>query len=350
MFRKKHPEVGAKPGSLVLSPDAKPPVIRVVDYDQERHDVIEGLAVDDLDPYLDTPSVTWIDLRGLGDHAVLEHLARKMNIHPLALEDAVNVPVRPKAELYENFHLIVLQMDRYLEGERLERSQFTLFVGKNTILTMQEAPDDVFEKVRQRTEVGPRMRSSGPDYLAYALIDYVIDAYYPLLEVLSARVENLEDEVMLDARRDHVLEIIELRQHLQELRRDMEPMRDLVSSLLREESPFFTPAVLTFMRDCYDHAAQIVEGLQSDLESTSQLISLHSAMMGNKMNEIMKVLTIMSTIFIPLTFLAGIYGMNFVNMPELEWRYGYFVVLGVMVVVALALLGIFRRKGWLRND
>ena len=350
MFRKKHPAIGAKPGSLVIAPDAAPPRIHVVDYDTEHHDVADDLRVEDCLPYLASESTSWIDVRGLGDRKVFEALSEHMEIHPLAIEDAVNVPVRPKSEDYPNFHLVILRMIRPLPDDRLERSQVTLFVGEHVLLSIQEGQEDVFDKVRKRTRVGPRMRASGPDYLAYALIDLVIDSYYPVLEIITQRAEELEAEITLDVRRSQIGRILALRQELQELRRDMEPMRDLVYSLLREESPWFSPDVLTYLRDCHDHAVQLVDVIQSGLDSTSQMLGLHGAMMSNRMNEIMKVLTIMSTIFIPLSFLAGIYGMNFVHMPELQHPNGYFVLLGVMAAIAVVLLGVFWRKGWLRDD
>jgi len=194
------------------------------------------------------------------------------------------------------------------------------------------------------------MRASGPDYLAYALIDLVIDAYFPVIETISQRIEDLEEEITLEARRSHVAAVLDLRRELQELRRDMEPMRDLVAALLREESSFFGDDARTYLRDCQDHAMQLLEVVHSGLDATSQLLSLHGAMMSNRMNEIMKVLTVMSTIFIPLSFLTGLYGMNFVNMPELQAQNGYFVLLGVMAVIVVALVLFFRHKGWLHDD
>jgi len=350
VFKKQHPELGSKPGSLVIAPDAAPPRIRVVDYDSEHHDSVDDLRVADCQPFLQSKTTSWIDVRGLGDIRVFEQLRDAFSIHPLAIEDAVNIPVRPKSEVYENFHLIILRMIRPVDGGRLERSQVTLFVGQHVLLSIQEGQEDVFDNVRKRTQIGPRMRASGPDYLAYALIDLVIDAYFPVLELITQRIEDLEAEIMLTPRRSHVGDILELRQELQVLRRDMEPMRDLTRDVLREESPWFSPEVLTYMRDCDDHAVQIVEVVQGGLESTAQLLGLHGAMLSNRMNEIMKVLTVMSTIFIPLSFLAGIYGMNFVNMPELQHESGYFVLLGVMAVIVFGLLGFFWRKGWLRDE
>ncbi|HKK73134.1 MAG TPA: magnesium/cobalt transporter CorA [Candidatus Krumholzibacteria bacterium] len=350
MFHKKHPELGAKPGSLVISPDAAPPRIRLIDYSTSHHETVDDLPVHEIGQHVQTPSVSWVEVRGLGDRHVFEELSRQLEIHPLAIEDAVNVPVRPKSELYPNFHLVVLRMIRGLPDGRLERSQVTLFVGERILLTVQEGQADVFDKVRRRTEIGPRMRASGPDYLAYALIDLVIDAYFPVIETISQRIEDLEEEITLEARRSHVAAVLDLRRELQELRRDMEPMRDLVAALLREESSFFGDDARTYLRDCQDHAMQLLEVVHSGLDATSQLLSLHGAMMSNRMNEIMKVLTVMSTIFIPLSFLTGLYGMNFVNMPELQAQNGYFVLLGVMAVIVVALVLFFRHKGWLHDD
>jgi magnesium transporter len=222
-----------------------------------------------------------------------------------------------------------------------------LFIGDHVLLSIQELPGDVFDPVRKRTRTGARMRHRGPDYLAYALIDVVIDGYFPVLNPLGNRLEVLEEEITLRTRQDQIPSVMALRHELQALRRDIVPMRDLVWQMLREESPFLAEGTLTHLRDCYDHAAQIVDVVDGFVDHTSQLIALHGSMMSNRMNEIMKVLTIMSTIFIPLGFLAGVYGMNFAWIPELGFRYGYFILLGVMVTVAGLLLLYFRRRGWL---
>ncbi len=346
-FHKQHPELGAKPGSLVPGAHAVPPRIEVVDFGPDAHEVITCESVAECKRFVESASTSWVDVQGLGDVAKLEELAHVFGIHPLALEDAVNVPVRPKSEVYENFHLVVLRMLRMLEGGDIERSQVTLFVGHHHVLAMQESYGDVFDPVRRRTRTGSRMRTSGPDYLAYALIDLVIDGYYPALEKMGAAVEKLEDRITVHARPRQVGQVMALRHQLHEVRRDMLPMRDLVWSMLREESPFIRETTLPFLRDCYDHASQIVEVLDGYLEQTTQLIALHSAMMGNRMNEIMKVLTMTSTVFIPLGFLAGLYGMNFEYMPELKWRYAYFVVLGVMAALVIGLLFVFRRRKWI---
>lgn len=345
-FHKHRPALGAQPGSLVMTAHNVPPRIEVLDFGAQTH---ETIACDDPEQcrrFLDAGTVSWIDVQGLGDHAVLQSLAEIFSIHPLALEDAVNVPVRPKSEVYENFHLVVLRMARLVEDAEIERSQVTLFIGDHHLLVMQESPGDVFDPVRRRTRTGNRMRESGPDYLAYALVDLVIDGYYPVLERIGIAVEELEGQITRDVHSSQLGRIQQLRHQLQELRRDMLPMRDLVWAMMREESPFVRESTIPFLRDCHDHASQLAEVIDGYVEQTTQLMNLHSAMMSNRMNEIMKVLTMMSTVFIPLGFLAGLYGMNFENMPELGWRYAYFVVLGLMFVIGLGLLVLFRRRGW----
>jgi magnesium transporter len=229
----------------------------------------------------------------------------------------------------------------------MQREQVTVFLGEKSLITVQEKPGDVFRPVRKRTETGQRMRAKGPDYLAYAIIDVVIDAYFPVLEPFGTILEDLESEIVESARQEQVTRLMELRHELRGLRRDVLPMRELVHHILRGESRFFEDETKTFLRDCADHAVQIVEVIDTYLETITQLMGLHASVLSNRMNEVMKVLTIIATIFIPLSFLAGLYGMNFEWMPELQWKWAYPVVLFLMFLVGGGLVFYFRRRGWL---
>jgi magnesium transporter len=346
-FQKRHPALGARPGSLVVPEDAHPTRIHLIAYGPEQR---YEQAVDDpeeLSTHLEGAGVLWIDVNGIRDVHILEKIAHSFHIHPLALEDAVNVPVRPKSEEYDHNHLIVLRMAHRLEGGEMQREQVTVFLGEKSLITVQEKPGDVFRPVRKRTETGQRMRAKGPDYLAYAIIDVVIDAYFPVLEPFGTILEDLESEIVESARQEQVTRLMELRHELRGLRRDVLPMRELVHHILRGESRFFEDETKTFLRDCADHAVQIVEVIDTYLETITQLMGLHASVLSNRMNEVMKVLTIIATIFIPLSFLAGLYGMNFEWMPELQWKWAYPVVLFLMFLVGGGLVFYFRRRGWL---
>ncbi len=344
---KAHPTPGARPGTLTPPAKAHATEIHVVDFDPDRIERIDVQGVRDLLAYRESASVTWIDVVGLRDVQVLEEVGEAFSIHPLALEDAVNVPVRPKTELHSECHLIVLQLLKPGRRGGIDRTQVTIYVGNNFLLTVREKPWDIFEPIHRRLDSGKRIRHNGPDYLAYTLIDLIVDSYFPLTEWLTDQVEKLEEEIIQSVGSGQVSRAMRLRKRIQMVRRTIWPTRELLRALQREESPFVSPETLVFLRDCSDHCDQLHDLMEHLVESTTQLTNLHSAQMSNMLNETMKTLTIMSTIFIPLGFLAGVYGMNFEFMPELHWRWSYPVVLGVMGSAAGGLLMYFRRRGWI---
>ena len=347
MFRKRHPPAGSRPGTLVIHAQAQRPVIRVMKFKPdhlEEHD-IAGVA--ELKGLLEENTVCWIDVRGLGDEKVLREFAHLFSIHPLALEDVVNVPQRPKIERFEKHTLCITRMV-LLRDEGIEPEQVSLFVGSNYVLTFQERSGDVFDPIRNRIrQGGPLLRSSGPSYLAYALLDAVIDGYYPILETFGEKLETLEDEIVANPHPSVLLEIHQAKRDLLAMRRAIWPQREAVNALIRDENPLITDAVRVYLRDCYDHCVQIMDGVETYRELAGGLMDVYLSSLGNRQNEVMKVLTIMASIFIPLTFMAGIYGMNFENMPELRSAWGYPLLLATMVVVAVGMTLYFRRKGWL---
>jgi magnesium transporter len=347
MFRKRHPPVGAQPGTLMVNPQAQRPVIRVMKYwpgHLEEHAIDAVAALPEL---LAEGTVCWIDVQGLGDEAVLRELAGLFAIHPLALEDIVNVPQRPKVERFAAHTFCITRSVRLTAGE-LEREQISLFVGVHYVLTFQERTGDRFEAVRQRIrQGGPILRSAGPGYLAYALLDAVIDGYYPVLEALGERLEALEDEIVANPAAPSLPAIHAARNDLLAIRRAIWPQREAISTLIRDEDPFIPEGVRVYLRDCYDHCVQIIDVLEAYRELAGGLLDVYLSSLGNRQNEVMKVLTVMASIFIPLTFLAGIYGMNFEHMPELGVWWAYPVLLLVMVLVAVGMVAFFRRRGWL---
>jgi magnesium transporter len=296
--------------------------------------------------------VHWINVDGLGDEATLRQLGEIFHLHRLALEDVVNTGQRSKVEHYAD-HLYIVAHQVHAEGG-LTSEQVSMFVGSNFVLTFQEYAGDLFDPVRVRIREGRgRMRHAGPGYLAYALLDAIVDFYFPVLERYGEQLERLEDEVINRPSQKSIARIHAVKRELLTLRRSVWPMRDALHGLLRDENPLIQAEDRLYLQDCYDHALRVLEMIESFREVTSSLLDVYLSSQGNRMNEIMKVLTMFASIFIPLSFIAGLYGMNFDtslsrwNMPELGWPYGYVFALGLMATVAFGLLGYFARKGWI---
>ncbi len=348
LFRKRRPPPGASPGTLVMPEAAPRPTIRIMDYGPDSFEEKELGSPAEIRPYLDDKTVTWVDVEGLGDEQVLREIGDIFGLHPLALEDVVHVPQRPKMESYETHEFIVTQMVMLADGRTMETEQVSLFLGRNFVLTFQERPGDCFDPVRDRIRRGKGVsRKRGPDYLAYALLDAIIDNYFPALEVFGERIEALEDQVVANPSLKTIHGIYEVKRDLLALRRCIWPQRDAIGSLLRSESELISPPVRIYLRDCHDHAFQMMDVVETYRELAMGLVDVYLSSVSNRLNEVMKLLTIMSTIFIPLTFIAGVYGMNFAFMPELHWRWAYPAVLGVMAAATLGMLVYFKRRGWL---
>jgi len=344
---------GTSPGTLSVDPEAGRPEIQALFYDSETAE--EETDVRDLariEGRVGSRAVTWINVSGLGDAGALTALGRMFGLHHLALEDVVNVHQRPKVEDYEGNQFIVVRMPR--NSDSADTEQMSLFVGGNFVLTFQERPGDCLDPVRKRIREGStRIRSSGADYLAYAILDAVTDGYFPVLDHYGDRLLALEENLLGDEEDVPVAVLHDLKRDLHTLRGHIRPLREVFTSLLRAESSLFTASTLPFLRDCYDHAMQLIDLVESHRELATSLIELHRSNVGNRMNEVMKVLTIIATIFMPMSFIAGVYGMNFDpsrsrwNMPELGWAWGYPFALGLMALVALWMLFFFRRRGWI---
>ena len=361
MFRTRYPIPGSSPTTLVPLPaecGAQKPVIKLVEYNPasltER--IIENLA-DLPDPALDDGKVRWLDVDGLGDIEVLKAIGEKYGLHPLALEDVVNMGQRPKVESYDDHLFIVMDMVYYDGDQRMCGEQVSMFLAKGILITIQEeVGQDVFDPVRARIRSGRGfIRKSGADYLAYALIDSIIDHCFPVLEKLGDSIEKLEDDVLEKPVRSCVTKIQNNKRTLMQLRRYVWPTRDVVTALLHDDTERITDHTKVFLRDCYDHTIQIMDLLETYRDVNSGLMELYLSAVGMKTSEIMRVLTIMSSIFIPLTFVAGVYGMNFdngdgtrpLNMPELYQPHGYLVCLFVMLCISVGQIIFFRRKKWL---
>jgi magnesium transporter len=335
---------------LVAPEAAAPPRIRLVDYGPDHFEELEIQEVGQLERYRDSETVSWIDVQGLGDLTVLQRVGELFSIHPLALEAAVNAPVRPRSETHESHQMIVARMVRLEEAGEICREQITFLIGERYLITIQERHGDVFDPVRRRVRAGPRFRRHGPDYLAYALLDAVIDGYYPVLENLGEQLEELEQRILLSPAQDAVAEVYQTRRELLGIRRAVYPQREAVANLIRDESPFIGQEVRVHLRDCYEHAIQISDVIETYREITGGLLELNMSLLSNRMNRVMQVLTLMASIFIPLTLIAGIYGMNFEHMPELHLRWGYPAVLLAMAGVGLGMVLYFRHRGWITRE
>jgi len=350
---------GAVPGTLNIEADASPPTIVLIDYNETNETRLAIQKPEACSPYLNTKSVSWVDVVGLGNEEILQRLGQVFELHPLILEDVVNVPQRPKVEYYEDQLVIIALMVMPKPKEKGFWSEQVSFVlGKHYLLTVQEEPlRDSFQPVRDRirTNTG-RVRHTGADYLAYALLDAVIDGFFPVLEDYGERIEALEDEVILNPTPHTLEKIYQLRRELLALRRAIWPQRSAINNLIRDGSSLISPDVQIYLRDCYDHTIQVLDMVETYRELASSLMDVYLSSVGHKMNEIMKLLTIISTIFIPLTFIAGVYGMNFKHMPELNWTWSYFVCWLLMILISVVLFFFFWRRGWfkdfssLRND
>ena len=344
-------EPGSEPGTLIIEPDAKPSRIILIDYDEDNAIRKVDITPNACAPYIGTNTVSWMDIQGLGSETVLKQVGEIFNLHPLLLEDVVNVPQRPKLEDYNNQLLVISQMVRLKEDESgFDTEQVSFVLGKRYLLSFQEEElQDCFEIVRDRIRTSQgRVRKSGADYLTYLLLDTIIDGYFPVVEHYEDRIEALEDVIISNPDRDTMQEIYDVRRELLALRRLIWPMRNVLHLLMRDHHGIVSDEVQIYFRDSYDHVIQILEIIEAYRELAASLMDVYMSTMGNKLNEIMKFLTVISTIFIPLTFIVGVYGMNFENMPELKGEWSYFMVWLVMLGVAGGLIFYFWRKGWFK--
>ena len=297
----------------------------------------------------DRPGVTWIDVSGISHVDHLEELGECFHLHPLVLEDILNVDQRPKIEDYEDYLFIVLKtISRVPEGDEIEAAQVSLILGANFVLSFHENDEDLFKPVRERliTAKG-RIRKAGADYLAYALIDLIVDHYFVILEEFGEQVEFLEDEVVSRAVPATLQTVHRLKNQMILLRRSLWPLREVIARLDRRESPLIQDATGVYFKDVYDHTIIAIDTVETYRDILSGLLDIYLSSVSNRLNEIMKVLTIIATIFMPLTFLAGVYGMNFKYMPELEWHYGYFACMAFMALLAGGMLLYFKKRKWI---
>ncbi len=351
LFRRRGKDVGVPPGTLIHTGATREGVvtISVIDYGETAIGERELRSPEEVSQYIGTDSVTWINVDGVHDVGVVESLGRVFDLHPLTLEDIVNTAQRAKIEEYEDAIYLVLRMPHiHPDTNEILSEQISLILTKDCVLSFQEQPGDVFEPVRQRLRAGAgRIRKAGADYLCYALVDAVVDHYFVLLERVSDRLEELEEEVHTDPSPETLRSVHTLRSESILLRKSVWPLRDMISGFARTDSQLIAEQTRVYLRDVHDHAIQVIDTIETMRDMVGSLIDLYMSAASNRMNEIMKVLTIVGSLFIPLTFIAGIYGMNFEHMPELSWRWGYAGIWAVMLAVLVGMLFFFHRRRWL---
>ncbi len=343
---KRRPPAGSSAGALAPREGSEPLRIHVIDFRGAQLEERDVDDVEDLARYRGSDTVTWIEVEGVGDERALHRIGEIFEIHPLALADVVNTPQRPKAETYEHHEFLVCRMAQ-LHGREIETEQVSLVIGSHWVITFQPGAHDVFDPVRERIRSNSLIRQMGADFLAYSLLDTLVDGYFPIIESLGDALEELEERVVAGKIERNAGAIHVIRRQLLFFHRILWQQRDAINTLLRGESRFVSPAIRVYLRDAHDHAVQILDLVEAFREMAVSLMEVHLSSISNRLNEVMRVLTVISTIFIPLTFLVGVYGMNFHHMPELAWRWAYPALWAVMIAIASAMFVGFRRRGWI---
>ncbi len=342
--------VGLPPGTLHVKgepADLAVPVT-IIDYDATRFIEKTITTPGECALYKDTDTVTWINVDGLGNPSIIEALGKCFDIHPLILEDIFNTQQRPKMEDLDRYLYLNLKVLTYDTAEKAVRIEhISMVFGSNFLVSFQEDAGDIFDPVRERIRKDGRIRKLGPDYLVYALIDCIVDNYFVVMEKLGDDIGELESELVANPTPGSLRKINQLKKEMIFLRKSVWPLRELINNLDRSESPVIKESTRIYLRDVYDHTIQVIDTLETFRDMSSGMIDIYLSGLSYKMNEIMKVLTLIATIFIPLTFVVGLYGMNFRNMPEIEWEYGYFSVLVIMACMVVGMLLYYRKKKWI---
>jgi len=351
LVKKKSKKLGLPPGSIVHIGKKRMEKVKIniIDYDEEHLQEKEVRSIEECSYYKDKPTITWINIDGVHEIKVIEEIGKHFNLHPLILEDIVDTDQRPKIKDFGDYIFIILKMlycDK--KGNAIKVEQVSLILGKNYIISFQEREGDVFSFIRERirNNIG-RIRKLGADYLAYSLIDAIVDNYFTIIEKLDEEIENLEDKVIIQPNPSNVQAIHKLKRDLIFLRKSVWPLREVISFLEKGESPLVLESTNIYLRDVYGHTIQVMDTVETLRDIISGILDIYLSSINTRMNEIMKMLTIIATIFIPLTFITGIYGMNFQYMPEIKWFWGYPAVLLGMSIIGIVMVIYFKRKKWM---
>ena len=350
-IKKRSKKAGLPPGTLVHIGEKKAKELKItlIDYDETHFQEREIKKIEECFTFKDQPTVTWINVDGLHQVEILEKLGECYGFHPLMLEDILNTDQRPKMEDYGDYLYIVLKMlDQRNNDNGIVTEQISLNLGSNFVISFQEMEGDVFDPIRERIRNGKgRLRKLGADYLAYTLLDSIVDNYFIIMEKLGERIEFLEEELVTRPTAETLRVIHQLKREMIFLRKAVWPLREVVSGLERGESSLMKESTRIYLRDVYDHTIQVIDAIETFRDMVSGMLDIYLSSISNRMNAVMKVLTIIATIFMPLTFIAGIYGMNFKYMPELEWQWGYPAIWLVVLFIGISMLIYFKKKKWL---
>jgi magnesium transporter len=348
-FTKRHPPVGASPGTLVFPDDSRPAKIHVTHFSPKDVREEEITDIGQLEEALSEECITWVDIQGFGDEETIRRISKIFSLHSIVIENVINIPQRPKSESFDDQMLIVTRRVERTRHLHVDSEQICIILGKTFVITFQEHYCDSLSPVLEliRGKKGKEFRSRGADYLAYAILDTIIDGYYPVLEELGEQLTNLEEVILKNPDAKLLRKLNRTKNMLINLRRSVWPQRDSINALIRGTNPYITDFSRMHFRDTYDHCVQTLEVIEMYLEMSNGLVNTYMSSVANRTNEVMKVLTIMASIFIPLTFIAGVYGMNFEFMPELHYRWSYPIACCIMLLVALGMIVFFRKKGWI---
>lgn len=346
-----HQKVGQPPGTPLFIGRRKMDEVRLsyIRYNENLHEEKENSTPEECAELCKSSDVVWINVEGIHDTETIEKIGELFNIHSLTVEDIVNTMQRPKFEDFDSYLFIVLKMLSYSDiSTGMETEQVCMILGDNYVITFQEKPGDVFDSVRNQIRgCRGRIRRAGSDYLAYALIDAIVDSYFLILETIGDQIEEIEDQVILNPNPDKVIKIHKFKRAMLFMRRTAWPLREEIALLEKSGSDLVREPTAVFLRNLYDHTIQVIDTVETYRDIISGMHDMYLSSVSNRMNQVMKVLTIIATIFIPLTFISGVYGMNFRYMPEIGWKYGYYAILGLMLVISLVMLTYFRKKKWI---
>ncbi|MBU1120568.1 MAG: magnesium/cobalt transporter CorA [archaeon] len=351
IIQKTSNKAGLSPGTIVYVGKKKTKKVKIelIDFNESQFQEKEIENIEDCFPFKDTPTITWINISGLHQTEILEKIGKQFGVHPLVLEDIVHTTQRPKTEDFESYLFVVLKRIDYNDKiKEINVEQLSMIIGSNFVISFQETEGNVFNPVRQRIRNGKgKTRKLGSDYLAYSLIDAVVDNYFIILEKLGGEIEEIEEELIQNPKPEILNAVHRLKRQLIFLRKSVWPLREVISNLQRGESKLIKKTTGIYLRDVYDHTIQVIDTVETFRDMTSGMLDVYLSSVSNKMNEVMKVLTIIATIFIPMTFVAGMYGMNFEFMPELKWEWSYPLVWLTVIIIAGSMLLYFRRKKWI---
>lgn len=351
ILKKRSKKAGLPPGSLVHIGEIIHPevTISLIDYDATKAIEYKNISLEECKKALEKPPTTWLNIHGIHNPEVLESIGRFFNLDALSLEDVMNTGQRSKLDDHKEYLFIVLRLLNYnIEADCIEDSQVSFVLGKNYLISFLEDHDDIFQGVRSRLLQGKhKIRSMGADYLCYSLIDAIVDHYFIILENVDRKLEQLEADLIKDPKPQVMRNIQHLKREIVLLRKSVWPLREVINNFRKLETPLIQPTTQLYLHDVYDHTIQAIDTIESFRDIASGMLDVYLSNMSQRMNEIMKVLTVVSTIFVPLTFIASLYGMNFDYMPEIHAQWGYPVTIGIMIIVALCMVFFFRHKKWI---